>query len=103
MQPRRVGKAPLGGQRYKTIAGPRVYICDKCVDACIEILGSDYAWREPMLPSLLPSGAPVEFPQMQVAPAISFNRNAVRCSPTLDQAALRQWLPPNRPQKLQCL
>src|ERR1700704_556979 len=28
----------------KLIAGPKVHICDACVDACIEILGADGAW-----------------------------------------------------------
>jgi ATP-dependent Clp protease ATP-binding subunit ClpX len=30
----------------RLIAGPQVYICNKCVDACIEILGSEHEWRE---------------------------------------------------------
>jgi hypothetical protein len=28
----------------KLIAGPKVHICDECVNACIEILGSDREW-----------------------------------------------------------
>ena len=28
----------------KLIAGPKVHICDGCVDACIEILGEDRRW-----------------------------------------------------------
>jgi hypothetical protein len=28
----------------KLIAGPKVHICDACVDCCIEILGEDRAW-----------------------------------------------------------
>jgi ATP-dependent Clp protease ATP-binding subunit ClpX len=30
----------------RLISGPHVYICNKCVDACIEILGSEHEWRE---------------------------------------------------------
>jgi ATP-dependent Clp protease ATP-binding subunit ClpX len=37
----------------KLIAGPSgVYICDKCVDACIEILGSDRKWLEDQIANL---------------------------------------------------
>ena len=28
----------------KLIAGPKVHICDACVDNCIEILGEDKTW-----------------------------------------------------------
>jgi ATP-dependent protease Clp ATPase subunit len=28
----------------KLIAGPKVHICDQCVDACIEILGAEREW-----------------------------------------------------------
>jgi ATP-dependent Clp protease ATP-binding subunit ClpX len=30
----------------RLIAGPSVFICDGCVDACIEILSSNSKWRE---------------------------------------------------------
>jgi ATP-dependent protease Clp ATPase subunit len=49
-------KCPFCGKRdsevARLIAGPRVYICDKCVDACIEILGSDNDWRENQIVNL---------------------------------------------------
>jgi hypothetical protein len=28
----------------KLIAGPKVFICDECVDVCIEVLGADRDW-----------------------------------------------------------
>jgi hypothetical protein len=28
----------------KLIAGPKVFICDECVDICIEVLGADRDW-----------------------------------------------------------
>jgi ATP-dependent Clp protease ATP-binding subunit ClpX len=28
----------------KLIAGPKVHICDECVDLCIEILGAEREW-----------------------------------------------------------
>jgi ClpX C4-type zinc finger len=28
----------------KLIAGPKVHICDECVDCCIEVLGEDKEW-----------------------------------------------------------
>jgi ATP-dependent Clp protease ATP-binding subunit ClpX len=36
----------------RLIAGPKVYICDGCVDACIEILSSDVLWRERQISNL---------------------------------------------------
>ena len=28
----------------KLVAGPKVHICDSCVDSCMEILGEDQEW-----------------------------------------------------------
>jgi ATP-dependent Clp protease ATP-binding subunit ClpX len=36
----------------RLIAGPHVYICNNCVDACIEILGSEHEWREHQIANL---------------------------------------------------
>jgi ATP-dependent Clp protease ATP-binding subunit ClpX len=36
----------------RLIAGPLVYICDQCVNSCIEILGSDDEWREDQIINL---------------------------------------------------
>jgi ATP-dependent Clp protease ATP-binding subunit ClpX len=36
----------------KLIAGPKVHICDECVDACIEILGSEREWCDQELANL---------------------------------------------------
>lgn len=36
----------------RLIAGPKVFICDGCVDACIEILSSDAQWRENQIANL---------------------------------------------------
>ena len=34
------------------IAGPNIFICDECVDVCIEILGADSRWREHQIVNL---------------------------------------------------
>jgi ATP-dependent protease Clp ATPase subunit len=36
----------------RLIAGPSVFICDGCVDACIEILSSNSKWREDQIANL---------------------------------------------------
>jgi ATP-dependent protease Clp ATPase subunit len=36
----------------KLIAGPKVHICDQCVDACIEILGAERAWCDAELANI---------------------------------------------------
>jgi ATP-dependent Clp protease ATP-binding subunit ClpX len=36
----------------RLIAGPKVFICDGCVDACIEILSSDSKWLERQIANL---------------------------------------------------
>jgi ATP-dependent Clp protease ATP-binding subunit ClpX len=36
----------------KLIAGPKVHICDQCVDACIEILGAEREWCDTELANL---------------------------------------------------
>ena len=39
-------------QVERLIAGPRVYICDACIDACIEILGAEPEWCEKQISNL---------------------------------------------------
>jgi ATP-dependent Clp protease ATP-binding subunit ClpX len=34
------------------IAGPSVFICDECVDLCIEILGTQRDWRDHQIANL---------------------------------------------------
>jgi hypothetical protein len=36
----------------RLIAGPKVHICDACVDACIEILGEERAWCDKQVANL---------------------------------------------------
>jgi hypothetical protein len=36
----------------KLIAGPKVHICDECVDCCIEILGADRKWCDEEIANL---------------------------------------------------
>jgi ATP-dependent Clp protease ATP-binding subunit ClpX len=36
----------------KLIAGPKVHICDGCVDTCIEILGADRKWCDKEIANL---------------------------------------------------
>jgi ATP-dependent Clp protease ATP-binding subunit ClpX len=36
----------------KLIAGPKVYICDECVDLCIRILGADRKWCDKKIGNL---------------------------------------------------
>ena len=54
------GKSQHAVQRL--IAGPKVHICDGCVDACIEVLGSSRAWCDKEIDNLkrLRSRAPEE-------------------------------------------
>ena len=36
----------------RLIAGPRVFICEGCVDKCIDILGSKAEWRDEQISRL---------------------------------------------------
>ncbi len=36
----------------RLIAGPKVYICDTCVEACIETLGEDRQWCDDQIAAL---------------------------------------------------
>jgi ATP-dependent protease Clp ATPase subunit len=44
------GKSQHAVQRL--IAGPKVHICDACVDACIEVLGSSKEWCDKEIANL---------------------------------------------------
>jgi ATP-dependent protease Clp ATPase subunit len=57
----------------KLIAGPKVHICDECVDACIEILGAERAWCDAALANIKrlrkqPKPRQAAAPKVQQAP-----------------------------------
>jgi hypothetical protein len=57
----------------KLIAGPKVHICDQCVDACIEILGAEREWCDTELVNIKrlrkrAGTKPVEAPQAKQTP-----------------------------------
>ena len=55
MPPRRLSCSFCGKSQHEVvrlIAGPKVHICDACVEACIEILGDDRQWCDDQIASL---------------------------------------------------
>jgi hypothetical protein len=57
----------------KLIAGPKVHICDECVDACIEILGADRDWCDAELANVKrlrkrAGSKPAEEPKVEQVP-----------------------------------
>ena len=62
----------------KLIAGPKVYICDECVEVCITILASDKSWREKQLAEIGRLHAGAALPEAPPPPA---ERCSIRPSP----------------------
>jgi ATP-dependent protease Clp ATPase subunit len=66
-------------QVKKLIAGPKVFICDECVDICIEVLGADRDWCD-----------------REIANLKRLRKQAQRNDPGAGQPEQSQQLPPPR-------
>jgi hypothetical protein len=69
----------------KLIAGPAVFICDECVDLCVDIIADDQ--RLPGQPSDAPSSQPSQRVSGSVAP------NMVACTLCCKAGSFNEMLP----------
>ena len=69
----------------KLVAGPAVYICDECVDICVDIMADDPRFRASPMD---PVGATHPHTTARVRA-----RNAATCSLCGNTALVDQWLP----------